>query len=413
MVQVEITHLNLHGQGIGRHRGKEYRVDYAYPGDVVEIYTPRRGRWGVRRVVHAGEHRVEPECPHFMKCGSCRWLGMRYTSQLRFKREMMQRLFQREVEVLPSPAERYYRNRMDYTIGRDAIGMRRYGSYAEVESALGCLLFSPHSDTILTASAEFFRHKKLEHYDILRRRGFLRYLVVREGKRSGRRMIAVVTHEGTFPLDEYAEALSGLAQEFVWAVNPTLTDTSRGEVRAGRGCFEEKLCGLSFRVPPFSFFQTNTLQAERMVELVRKLVCGSRQVVDVYCGAGTFGIAVAECCGEVLGIEEDAEAVRAAESNAELNGVTNLRLISGRAEEVMPGIERAEAVILDPPRAGLHPKVVKALRRLMPENIVYISCNPRTQARDIAALGYELQEVVALDMFPHTPHIESIAHLTP
>ncbi len=410
-IEVEITHLNLHGQGVGRAGRREYRVDYAYPGDVVEIRSAGRGRWCVSRLISAGTHRTRAPCPHFMRCGSCRWLGMRYSSQLEFKRELLRRLFGRETEVLPSPVRRYYRNRMDFTVGR-SIGMRRYGSYAEVESALGCLLFSEHSDSIITRSREFFDSRALEHYDIARRQGFLRYLVAREGKRSGRRMVAVVTHEGSFPLREYAEALGSLADAFVWAVNATLTDTSKGEVRESLGGFEEKLCGLSFRVPPFSFFQTNTLQAERLVETVRSFVEQAEHLLDIYCGVGTFGIALADLAERITGIEEDAEAVSAAVDNARENGAENISFITGRAEELMSGIEEADVAVVDPPRAGLHPKVVRALRRLKPGKIIYISCNPRTQARDIASLGYSLEELAALDMFPHTPHVESVALLT-
>ena len=415
-IELEIVELDRRGSGVGRAGRRRYRVDYAYPGDRVLAVPMGRGRARLVRVLRAGEARVEPRCEHFSICGSCRWQGLSYEAQLRYKGDLLERLFSREVKVEPSPRIWYYRNRMDFTIAENAIGMRRYSSFAEVESAEGCLLLSEESDEIIRLSKEFFREKGLKAYDILGKHGFLRYLVVREGKFTGDRLINVVTKEGDFPLESYARALEELAGGFVWAVNDSPADVSYGEVRAfqGRSYLEEKLAGVAYRIPAFSFFQTNPYQAERMLSCVRAWLRSTGRLLDLYCGVGTFSLALADLAGEVVGIEEDVKAIEAAELNAKLNRIANASFVAGRAEVALPKLEeRFDAAVVDPPRAGLHPRVIRALNRLAPEVIVYVSCNPSSQAEDIKRLqGYELERLSALDMFPHPPHVESLALLT-
>lgn len=414
-VELEIVAFDRRGAGVGRDGKRRYRVDYAYPGDRVLAVPIGRGRAKLVRVLEPGEYRTEPRCVHFSICGSCRWQGLSYEAQLKFKGEVVGKLFSREVRVEPSPKIWYYRNRMDYTIAAHAIGMRRYSSFAEVESAEGCLLLSEESDEILRLSQKFFRENSLKVYDILSKRGFLRYLVLREGKFTGDRLVSVVTTEGRFPVEKFASALGELARSVLWAVNDTPSDVSVGEVRSyvGRDYFEERLGRNTYRVPAFSFFQTNTYQAENLIKCVRSWLGSTSRLLDLYCGVGTFSIALADLAEEVVGVEEDSGAIKAAELNAELNGAEEARFIAGKAEEVLPRLEeKFEAVVVDPPRAGMHPKVIAALNRLAPDVVIYVSCNPYTQAEDIAKLqGYEVERVSAYDMFPHTPHIENIALL--
>ena len=415
-LELEIVALDRRGAGVGRAGRRRYRVDYAYPGDTVVATPMGRGKAKLVKVLKRSEDRVEPHCRHFSRCGSCRWQGLSYEAQLRFKGEVIQKLFAREVRVKPSPEIWYYRNRMDFTIASHAIGMRRYASFSEVESAEGCVLLSRESDEILRLSQEFFRSKALEAYHILEKTGFLRYLVVREGKFTRQRLISVVTTEGEFPVGEYSQALSGLADSVVWAVNDSLADVSFGEIRkhSGEGYLEESLSGITYRIPPFSFFQTNSYQAQNLLTCVRSWLGGVERLLDLYCGVGTFSLALADIAGEVVGIEEDASAIEAAKLNAELNSICNARFLKGKVEAMLAQVEgKCDAVVVDPPRAGLHPRTIAALKRLRPEVIVYVSCNPYTQAEDIKKLGeYELAEMQAFDMFPHTPHVENIVLLT-
>jgi 23S rRNA (uracil-5-)-methyltransferase RumA len=415
-LELEIVALDKRGAGIGKSGKKRYRVDYAYPGDKVLATPMGRGRARLVKVLEASEARVTPRCEHFSRCGSCRWQGLSYEAQLRFKGEVIQKLFAQEAQVKPSPKIWYYRNRMDFTIASHAIGMRRYSSFAEVESAEGCLLLSKESDEILRLSQEFFQEKKLEAYDILAKKGFLRYLVVREGKFTGQRLINVVTTEGKFPVEEYAGTLGEFANSVVWAVNDSLADVSFGEIRAhtGEGYLEERLGGITYRIPAFSFFQTNPYQAECLLACVKSWLGGRERLLDLYCGVGTFSLALADLASEVVGIEEDAEAIEAAKLNAVLNDINNASFIAGKAEATLAKVGgRFDAVLVDPPRAGLHPKVIAALNKLSPEVIIYVSCNPYTQAEDIKKLeGYEVEELSPFDMFPHTPHVENIALLS-
>ncbi len=415
-ITLDVHELSLKGEGIGEYKGKRVKVDFAYPGDRVVARLFGRGKAKAERVLKPSELRSSAPCSAFSVCGSCRWQGLSYKAQIDFKAERIERLFGIKAEVKPSPKIWYYRNRMDFTVGREAIGMRRYGSYYKVARARRCLLQSEESNEIIRRSEIFFRNNKLKPYNLRRHRGFLRYIVIREGKFTGDRLVTVITSEGEFPLREYYEEIKELSPKVLWAVNSTMSDVSQGEIREVRGesFFEERLLNLNFRIPAFSFFQTNSYQAENLVSIAveEANLDDSEVVADLYSGVGTFSLALAQKAGEVIGIEEDIKAVKAAEENAELNGVKNVRFIAAKVEEALSSLEKVDVALLDPPRAGLHKKVIRALLELKPRKIVYVSCNPVSQKEDIERLrGYRLEKILPLDMFPHTPHLENIAIL--
>ncbi len=404
----EIRYLSETGEGIAEKRGKSIKIAFAYPGEVV-VARFYRGRARATKILKASPDRVEAPCSVFGVCGSCRWQGLKYEAQLRYKAEIIKKLFGVEKRPIPSPKIWFYRNRMDYAVTPYGIGMRRFGSYYRVASFRRCLLQSEESNEIVRRSTIFFRNEHLQPYDIRKARGFIRYLVVREGKFTGDRVTAVVTAEGDFPLEEYSQLLEDISR-VVWAVNSGKSDVSFGEIRKGEGYLTEKLLEITYRIPVFSFFQTNSYQAENLIRQVLNFLLPADRVLDLYCGVGTFSLAIANKVDEVVGIEADATAIEAARENARLNKIENAKFLAKKAEE--SEISGYDAIVVDPPRAGLHKRVVRALSNSGAKKIVYVSCNPTTQLRDIKMLkNYRLVEIQPIDMFPHTPHIENVALL--
>ena len=236
--------------------------------------------------------------------------------------------------------------------------------------------------------------------------GFLRYMVLREGKFTGEVMVNLVTKEGKLPdPSKYFD----FATSIYWSVNRTKSDVSYGEVESvwGREFITEKLDDVIYLIHPNSFFQTNSYQAVNLVKKVSELVEGER-VLDMYSGVGTFGIYLAKRGFKVVGFDSNEFAIEMARKNAKINKVDAVFDVATDREVEVNGFD---TVIVDPPRVGLHPKLIKKLNREKPEVIVYVSCNPKTFARDIEKLEYKIDEIVALDMFPHTPHLELVAKL--
>lgn len=415
-ITIDIDNLNLKGEGTGEYKGNQITVDFGYPGDRVVARLFGRGKAKAETILKPSSYRSSPPCSAFSICGSCRWQGISYKAQLDFKAERIERIFGIKAPVLPSPRIWYYRNRMDYTVGKEAIGMRIYGTYYKVAKARRCLLQSEEGNEIIRRSEIFFKNKKLKPYNLKSHEGFLRYIVVREGKFTGDRLVTVVTSEGEFPLEEYYNEIEDISSNVIWAVNAGMSDVSQGEIRKkiGNSYLNEKISNINFEIPAFSFFQTNSYQAENLVDIAvdKAELDGSEVAADLYSGVGTFSFALARKVDKVFGIEEDVEGVKAAEQNAELNDIKNVRFVSAKAEEGMSDLDEIDVALLDPPRAGVHKKLIKALLESQPEKIIYISCNPVTQAEDIKKLkGYKLEKIIPIDMFPHTPHVENIAVL--
>jgi 23S rRNA (uracil-5-)-methyltransferase RumA len=353
-------------------------------------------------------------CPHYGRCGGCSLQHVPYEQQLDQKRMAISKLLGREPdEVMPSPEIVHYRNRMDYVVsGNLAIGLRERGKWWSHVDITKCPLQSPEADSLRNSFREFARERGLEGYDVRRHEGLLRYLVIREGKFTGERMAAVVT---TRPIPDVVSEFSPDVRidSLLNGVNGGPADTSRADqvlvVRGNRG-ISEKLLGYRFWLELNTFFQTNPYTAELMVKFVRDEVSGSRTVYDLYSGVGTFTIPAAEVSEYAVGVESDPSSVELARRNAVDNG-SRADFMTARAESL--GAIDADTVILDPPRAGVHPKVIGLLLSSSPSRIIYLSCNPARQAEDIARLrGYSIDRLIMVDQFPHTPHVETVAVLS-
>ncbi|MCS6771856.1 MAG: 23S rRNA (uracil(1939)-C(5))-methyltransferase RlmD [Kiritimatiellae bacterium] len=409
-------------------------------------------------VLDPSPSRITPPCVHFGVCGGCKWQHVDYAEQLRIKRKFVEDALAHiggisghvVLDPLPSPLPYAYRNKIEFSfgnrrfippseLGREssaarhdyALGFHAPGRFDKVIDIGTCLLATPFMNRVLDLTREFGLERNLSAYDTRRHVGFLRNLVIRHAVGTDETMVYLITSEHDPRLmadfDAFLEAkLGGALTTLVNGITTRRNTVARGDrdiVVRGRGVIRERLGNLYFEISPTSFFQTNTVQAERLYGEVLKSagLTGHEVVFDLYCGTGTIGLWLAPHCRRVLGFEVEAASIRDAEANARLNGIGNAEFLAvdlkdfTAAIRALPDVPFPDVVVVDPPRAGLHPRVVAGLRALKPHRIVYVSCNPATLARDVRELCadglYRLGSVQPVDLFPQTGHIECVAPL--
>lgn len=442
------------GGCVARYDGMAVFLSGCVPGDTVMAQITRtKQRYAEGRtmqVLEPSEHRVIPPCQYFGTCGGCKWQNLDYAEQLRWKRQHVLDAFQRigglqDVEIRPTIGcnePYFYRNKMEFSFAdqrwlteaeiasgkefvRDfALGLHVPGRYDKVLDIERCLLQSELSNRILNATRSFAMENKLAPYNFRTHVGLLRNLVIRTSRATEETMVILVTsEEADDAVQKYARFLRVHLPEvttIVQGINRKKAQIAFSEevrVLHGSGTITETVAGNRFSISPFSFFQTNSLQANRLYEeaLNAAELSETDTVWDLYCGAGTITLAAARRSRSTLGIELNEGAIADARANARLNGVKNVEFISGDLKDVVEQVDGVpDVVITDPPRAGMHEDVVRRLMELGPRRISYVSCNPTTQARDCAILAerYSVDVVQPVDMFPQTYHIETVARLT-
>ncbi|MGH2398411.1 MAG: 23S rRNA (uracil(1939)-C(5))-methyltransferase RlmD [bacterium] len=391
-------------------------------------------------IEESSPERMVPRCPHFGPCGGCLWQHLDYPAQLRAK----QAIVTESLGDLNGPAGAlirpviglgdpwYYRNKMEFSFQPPArLGLHRRGRWDDIVDLQTCFLQSPRTAEIINVVRDFIHARDIPCYDRRTHQGVLRNLVIREGKSTGELLIALITALGPFPqATEFGEMLTARFPDLtglLWAITPHKRDTPEVQdvrVLHGRPFIYERLHELTFKLGLLTFFQTNTVQAERMIDIVREFADpgGSDRVLDLYCGIGTFALALAPRAAAITGFEVVPASVEAAKENAALNGIENAtfhRADVRRFEHFLPPGEEPDLVVLDPPRAGAGAQVMRALGRVGPRRVVYISCNPMSLAADLRALtpaGYTVRTVQPIDLFPQTHHVECVVlleHTTP
>lgn len=441
---VEVSDLAFQGRGVARVEGLVVFVEGGLPGDTarVEIIRKRRKHIESRilEILRPSPFRVPARCKHFGLCGGCRLQDLAYEQQLAFKATQVRNHLIRvggladpgEIPIIPCEPTFGYRNKMEFTFGTDfdrkpALGLHPRGKYWEIFDLEECFLPPESYARIAGITREFFAGTAYEPYHPRQHTGFLRNLVIRIGQNTGQILVNLVTAEGAVQhAEQWVARLCEAVPEIVTVVhtiNATRANVAIGdlaEIWYGGGTFTERLADLTFTLGPLSFFQTNTRQAEKLFATALEYAAlnGSEHTLDLYSGAGAISLLVARKAGMVTGVELIAEAVEAAKEAARANNIDNCEFVCEDAKDFMKTRAAAEIrydlAITDPPRAGLHPKVVANLIDLAPPRIVYVSCNPATLARDLGLLqagGYALQGITAVDMFPHTAHIEAVALL--
>jgi 23S rRNA (uracil1939-C5)-methyltransferase len=441
--------IALGGKALAREEGRVVFVDRGLPGDQARVrITKVKRRFAEARaleLVPGSATRVAAPCPHVERCGGCRFQDLAYPAQLALKerqtRETLQHLggFASPPvrAVTPAPEIFRYRNKMEFSFhpgedGRPLLGLHERGTYDRVFPLEACYLTSELVVRCVRATQEFARAHGWRAYHPVRHEGVVRFLAVRHLESTGQAAVHLVAASEEIPgLDAWAQLMARLdpaVRTVTLSLNRARANVAIGQeerVLVGDGSVVERLLGLDFEVRANSFLQTNSRQAERLYAAAldaAELAPGS-EVLDLYCGVGTLTLLVAQRVRQAVGVESAAEAVACALRNAARNGVANARFVTGEARAVLrewaqgrrADPPRPDVVIADPPRAGLHPRVVWRIAELKARRVVYISCNPATLARDLkdlVGLGYVLHDVAPFDMFPHTPHIECVARLT-
>jgi 23S rRNA (uracil1939-C5)-methyltransferase len=441
-LELQIDSLAYGGNGVGRLNGFVVFVRGALPGDRVraKVTKVKRGfaEAAAGDVLEPSPHRVDAPCPHFGVCGGCRFQHLVYEEQIAAKEQQVRdalarigRVAEPPVEpIVPAASLYHYRNKLEYSFTASdegvALGFHRAGRWDEVIALEVCLLTTEVGNAIRDAVRDWAREERLEPYDQATGEGYLRHLVVREGRNTGQVLVVLVTAPGErFETGYFVDVLRRFPEvrSIHWAINDTPAERTSLPTRLlwGEEAIEEELLGLRVRIRPNAFLQTNTEMAERLYELAREYAAltGAENVFDLYCGTGTIGLSLATQAGAVWGVEISEEAVACAIENAELNGIENAHFFAGNVgqsiDELVEKAGTPDLVVVDPPRAGLAGKALRRLGRIGAPRIVYVSCNPTTLASDVKVLhedfGYELLRCRPVDMFPHTPHVESVSLL--
>jgi 23S rRNA (uracil1939-C5)-methyltransferase len=442
-LELRIDSLAYGGRGVARHDGFVVFIRGGLPGDGVRarVTKVKRGyaEGVVTELVAPSSARVVAPCRHFGVCGGCRFQDLSYEAQLAQKERQVRdallrigRFVEPPVEpILPATSEYRYRNKLEYsfTTTEDGVGLgfHRAGRWDEVIDVQECLLTTDLGNAIRLAVRDWAREERLEPYDQATGEGYLRHLVVREGRNTAQALVVLVTAPGErFETGYFVDVLRRFPEvrSIHWAINDTPAERTNLPTRLlwGDEAIEEEILGLRFRVRPSAFLQTNTEMASQLYELAcaSAQLTGEENVFDLYCGTGTIGLALAGTSRSVWGLEISEEAVACAIENAELNGIENARFFAGNVGQTLEQLREEagdpDVVVVDPPRAGLAGKALRRTGSLGARRIVYVSCNPTTLASDLQVLrdefGYELELCRPVDMFPHTPHVESVSALS-
>jgi 23S rRNA (uracil1939-C5)-methyltransferase len=442
-LELDVESLAYGGNGVARHNGFVVFVRRGLPGDRVLARVTKVKRSHAEalatEVLRPGPQRVEAPCAHYPACGGCRFQDLEYAAQIAQKESQVRDTFQRIAGIAEPPLEPivpcepeifHYRNKMEYSFAPTpdglVLGLHRAGRWDEVLDISKCWLTTDFGNDVRDAIRNWAREEGLEAYSQVDNTGYLRHLVVREGRNTGQALVQLVTGPGErFERGYLVDVLRAFPQvrSIHWSINDTPSEVTNlpSELLWGDGWLEEEIGGLRFRVRPNAFLQTNTAMAEKLYALAADAaqLTGSETVWDLYCGIGTIGLSLARNALTVWGIEVSEESVACALENAELNDITNTAFFAGNVGQVIQELlERSgapEVVVVDPPRAGLAGKALRRLGEIGAPRLVYVSCNPTTLAGDVKILraeyGYELLRARPVDMFPHTPHVETVALL--
>lgn len=455
---ITIEDIAAEGKGVARVDGMVLFVDSAIPGDVVDVHVFKKkhnymeGR--IERMVKPSDRRLEPFCEHFGVCGGCKWQALPYEDQLEAKtrqvRDQLVRIGHLEVPeirpCLPSDHTTFYRNKLEFTFSsrrwfldgenpellppeqRCGLGFHVGKFFDKVLDIRQCHLQREPSNAIRNFVRQWALDHGLEFYDLRANSGYIRSMFIRTSDSTGEVMVILTFAHDDDPAVRIA-LLDALSERFpeisslYYVINRKFNDSISDQecvLYRGSEAIYEIMEGLRFKIGPKSFYQTNSLQAYKLYSVARDFAAlsGSEVVYDLYTGTGTIAQFVSSKASKVIGIEYIEEAVEAAREGAKANGISNCSFYAGDMKDVLTDAFIAahgapDVMILDPPRAGIHPDVARVIMRAAPKRMVYVSCNPASQARDLAIFSekYKITAVQPVDMFPHTMHVENVCSL--
>lgn len=453
---VEITGVAAEGKSIARIDDMVVFIPYGAPGDIIDLKLDKKkksyGEGHIAKMLKPSDIRIAPFCEHFGVCGGCKWQHLPYEYQLQCKQQQVVDALMRIAKVelpeispiLGSKRTTCYRNKLEYTFSnkmwltfeqmqsgeefpdRNALGFHIPGAFDKVLDIKKCWLQEDISNELRLFIRQYALSKGYSFYDIKAQNGLMRTLMVRTSS-TGELMLIVVFGEDD--KDAIEDVMAAVSEKFpmitslLYVINLKVNDTIGDQVihcYKGREYIEEEMEGLKFRIGPKSFYQTNSLQAYELYKVARSMaeLTGNEFVYDLYTGTGTIANFVAKYAKKVIGIEYVPEAIEDAKLNSRVNGIENTEFFAGDMKDVLTTEfvnehGRPDVMIVDPPRAGMHEDVVNVILEAEPDRIVYVSCNPATQARDIALLDckYRVTRIQPVDMFPHTHHVENVVRL--
>ncbi|MEE4257372.1 MAG: 23S rRNA (uracil(1939)-C(5))-methyltransferase RlmD [Bacteroidales bacterium] len=451
---VEILDAGSEGKSVARVDNRVIFVPFVVPGDVVDIQVVKKKKnyfEGRAEKFHKySEKRIDPQCRHFGICGGCKWQNMDYADQLHYKQkqvvdnlERIGRLkFPEVMPILGSEKIYHYRNKLEYTFSnrrwfvekpdperpqnRNGLGFHLPGLFDRILDIETCYLQRDPSDAIRLAARDFALENEYEFYDVKTWDGYLRNLIIRTSSTGDLMVVVVFRYVDHIKMPALLDHLSETFPEIssmMYVINDKRNDDiSDLEVQLYKGdpFMMEEMDGLKFKIGPKSFFQTNRDQALKLYSTALEFagLSGEETVYDLYTGTGTIAAFLARYAKKVIGIEYIESAIKDANENSALNGISNTRFFAGDMHKVLTDafIEengRPDVIVTDPPRAGMHERVVRQIMKVAPEKVVYVSCNPATQARDLAIMAsdYRIEKVQPVDMFPQTHHVENIVQL--
>ncbi len=453
--KVEILDAGSEGKAVARIDNYVIFVPFVAPGDVVDIrVVKRRKKYLEGKAVKMHQKsplRIEPKCEHFGLCGGCKWQHLAYSDQLKYKQKQVVDNFERigkianppVAPIIGSKEQYFYRNKLEFTFSNrrwldeaelnadenmdmNGLGFHLPGMFDRIIDLENCYLQAEPSNTIRNELNRFAREQNYSYYDSREHKGFLRNIIIRNSTTGDLMVIVIFGKEDKTKIEAVLAFLEERFPEITslnFVVNTKMNDSINDlavEHRSGSRYILEKMEDLTFRVGPLSFYQTNAPQAYELYKVAREFagLSGNEVVYDLYCGTGTIANFVARKAAKVVGIEYVESAISDAYENSKLNEIDNTRFFAGdMAKVLVPSFfdENGfpDVVITDPPRAGMHPKVVEQLLLALPPKIVYVSCNPASQARDIEMLAekYTVEKVQPVDMFPQTHHVENVTLL--
>ena len=450
---IEILNTASKGKSVAKHNGRVIFVKGGVPGDICDItvFKRRKKFWEakIEKIIKKSRYRIKPKCTHFGTCGGCKWQNMHYEAQLEFKQNQVLDNFskiggvtiEKFNDILGSDKIYNYRNKMEFTfsnkrwlkedeikndeniIDKNALGFHVPGMFDKVIDLKKCFLQENPSNKIRNSVKEFALENNLSFFDIRNQKGFLRNLMIRNTN-IGELMVLVQFYyedkkKKNLLMNFIKESFDEITS-LLYTVNEKANNTIYDQKIIcfyGRKYITEKIGDLSFKIGPKSFFQTNSDQAEVLYKSAKKLadITKNDTVYDLYTGTGTIAQFIASNAKKVIGIDSVPEAIEAANLSAIDNNISNCMFFAGDmknmfSDNFIQKNGKPDIIITDPPRDGMHKKVIEQLLKIMCRRIVYISCNPATQARDIALLKekYEISNMQTVDMFPHTHHVENI-----
>jgi 23S rRNA (uracil1939-C5)-methyltransferase len=451
---VTIEAVAAEGKALSHVDGMVVFVDFAVPGDVVDIQVYKKKKnymeGFIKRIVKPSPHRLEPFCEHFGVCGGCRWQPLPYAMQLEAKRQQVEDQLVRighldvpEIRpTLPSEKTQFYRNKLEFSASSkrwllsgekpeavtdwEGLGFHVGKFFDKVLDIRNCWLQPEPSNAIRLFVKRFCLENGLEFYNIRENRGLFRNMFVRTTEKGEVMLILCFARDAKAKREALLDAVSAAFPQITslyYVINEKLNDSIGDQspiLYKGQEAIYEEMEGLRFKIGPKSFYQTNSRQAYRLYGVAREFAAltGDEVVYDLYTGTGTIAQFVSRKAKKVFGIEYVPEAIEDARANADANGITNCEFFAGDMKDVLDDAfvsahGRPDVIILDPPRAGIHPDVAKVILNAEPDRMVYVSCNPASQARDLAILceKYVITAVQPVDMFPHTMHVENVVAL--